>query len=70
MILVAASTTICSKVWNRIRRHMIREEADFVREKGLHAEFILKSVISVLLLAVSLAMLVAGSFNPFLYFRF
>lgn len=49
---------------------MIREEADFVREKGLHAEFILKSVISVLLLAVSLAMLVAGSFNPFLYFRF
>ena len=70
MLLVAASTTICSKVWNRIRRHMIREEADFVREKGLHAEFILKSVISVLLLAVSLAMLVAGSFNPFLYFRF
>ena len=70
MLLMAASTTICSKVWNRIRRHMIREEADFVREKGLHAEFILKSVISVLLLAVSLAMLVAGSFNPFLYFRF
>lgn len=70
MLLMAASTTICSKVWNRVRRHMIREEADFVREKGLHAEFILKSVISVLLLAVSLAMLVAGSFNPFLYFRF
>lgn len=70
MLLMAASTTICSKVWNRIRRHMIREEADFVREKGLHAEFILRSVISVLLLAVSLAMLVAGSFNPFLYFRF
>lgn len=70
LILAIASTTIVSKLWNRIRRHMIREEADFVREKGLRAEFILKSVVSVLLLVISLAMLVAGSFNPFLYFRF
>ena len=70
LILAIASTTVFAKVWNKLRRHMIREEADFVREKGLRAEFILKSLISVLFLMVSLAMLVAGSFNPFLYFRF
>lgn len=70
IILVIAATRWMGKLWLKIQQHMVKEEAEFVRKKGERSEFLLRSLFSLVILLVSIALLVSGTFNPFLYFRF
>ena len=70
LIMAVASTRIPIRLMNRLRRYLVREEPEFAVKKGKNVEFVFYSLYTFLILLVSLGMLISGSYNPFLYFRF
>jgi len=70
LILAFASTRGYQKIYQRIRRHLLRTEPEFAVRKGNQLLFFCYSLYTLLVLLVSLSMLISGSYNPFLYFRF
>ena len=70
LILAFASTRAYQKVYRRIRRYLRRTETEFAVRKGQQLEFFCVGLYTLAILLVSLSMLVSGSYNPFLYFRF
>lgn len=70
VILAIASTRIPIRLIHRFRRHVLRVEPEFAVKKGKSTEFLVYSAYTFLILLISMAMLISGSYNPFLYFRF
>ena len=70
VVLAIAASCIPMRLLRRLRRHMLSVETEFAITKGKNAEFIAYSIYTVVILLVSLSLLVGGSYNPFLYFRF
>lgn len=70
MILIFASTTlpkcVVSGVWSRL----VTKFPQFGERYGEQTKFGVKSIYTILILILSMAFLVNGSYNPFLYFRF
>jgi alginate O-acetyltransferase complex protein AlgI len=69
-VLAAASTRFPIYLRDRLRRYMLREEREFALTKGKTVEFVTYSIYTVLILLISMGLLISGSYNPFLYFRF
>ena len=70
VIMAVASTRIPIRLMNRLRRYLVREEPEFAVKKGKSVEFVLYSLYTFIILLISIGMLISGSYNPFLYFRF
>ncbi len=70
IIMAIASTRIPIRLMNKLRRYLLREEPEFAMKKGKKVEFVLYSLYTFLILLVSMGMIISGSYNPFLYFRF
>ncbi len=70
LILAFASTRGYRRIYRKIRRHLLRSEPEFSVRKGNQLLFFCYSLYTLLVLLASLGMLVSGSYNPFLYFRF
>lgn len=69
-VLAVASSRLPIRLVYKLRRHMLRVETEFAIKKGKKAEFIVYSMYTLLILLVSIGLLISGSYNPFLYFRF
>ncbi len=70
VILAIAASRLPYRLLQKLRRHMLRVETEFAVKKGKKAEFVLYSIYTILILLVSMGLLISGSYNPFLYFRF
>ena len=70
VVLAIAASCIPMRLLRRLRRYMLSVETEFAITKGKNVEFIAYSVYTVVILFVSLSLLISGSYNPFLYFRF
>ena len=70
LILAFASTRGIQKIYRKFRRYLLRTETEFAVKKGSQLEFFCYSLYTVVILLTSLSMLISGSYNPFLYFRF
>lgn len=70
VVLAVASTRLPIKLMNKLRRHMLRVETEFAVKKGKQVEFLAYSAYTILILLISMGLLISGSYNPFLYFRF
>lgn len=70
IILAIASTRLPVYLVKRLRRYMLKAEPEFALAKGKQAEFVIYSIYTILVLLISLGLLIRGSYNPFLYFRF
>ena len=69
ILAIAASRLPFRLLW-KLRRYMFRVETEFAVKKGKKAEFVAYSIYTFLILLVSMGLLISGSYNPFLYFRF
>lgn len=70
VILAVASTKLPVCLINKLKEHMFVVEPEFMEKKGESVEFIISSIYTLLILLISMGLLVRGSYNPFLYFRF
>ncbi len=70
VVLIVASTRIPRKVKDRLEEHMLQAEPGLDVRRGRKIGYIIYSVYTLLILFLSIGMLVGGSYNPFLYFRF
>lgn len=70
IILAFAATQGYRMIHRKLRRYLLRTETEFAVKKGSQVEFFCYSLYTVLVLLISLSMLISGSYNPFLYFRF
>lgn len=70
LVLAFASTRFYQKIFRRFRRHLLRTETEFAVKKGSQVEFFCYCFYTIVILLVSMSMLISGSYNPFLYFRF
>lgn len=70
LVLSFASTTGYQKLYQKFRRHLLRTETEFAVKKGSQVEFLCYSLYTIVILLVSMSLLISGTYNPFLYFRF
>lgn len=70
LILVFASTTLPERFFAWCKERILREKGEAERKKGEIVIYAAYCVYTVLILFFSLGMLIGGSYNPFLYFRF
>ncbi|MCD7825726.1 MAG: MBOAT family protein [Clostridiaceae bacterium] len=70
IILILASTRIPKKGIRKLEEYIAKAEPEFAAKKGQKAKFIGYSLYTLLLLILSIGLLINGSYNPFLYFRF
>lgn len=70
LILALASTQIPTYCIKQIRKYVNGIAPVFTQKKGKVFGFIVYSVYTICILLISMSMLVSGSYNPFLYFRF
>lgn len=70
IVLAIASTKLPVQLFEAWKRHMFQVEPEFMEKKGEAAEFIAGGIFTFLILLISIGLLVRGSYNPFLYFRF
>ena len=70
VILFFASTTLPERLMKKCKEWILRDKEAAVREKAEAVTYVAFCVYTVLILFFSLGMLVSGSYNPFLYFRF
>lgn len=70
VVLVAASTTLPFRLWEKWKASLLgsKKETDQTRLESI--EHITYGIYTVFILFFSLSMLISGSYNPFLYFRF
>lgn len=70
LILCIASVRLPAYLMKKIRRYLLRTETEFAVKKGKKVEAFCYGVYTIIVLLLSMSMLVSGSYNPFLYFRF
>lgn len=70
VILCIASVRLPAYLMKKIRRYLLRTETEFAVKKGKKVEAFCYGVYTIIVLLLSMSMLVSGSYNPFLYFRF
>ena len=70
VILAVAATKLPVCLLGRLKEHMLKVEPEFMEKKGESVEFIASSIYTLIILFISIGLLVRGSYNPFLYFRF
>lgn len=70
VILCIASVRLPAYLMKKIRRYLLRTETEFAVKKGQKVEAFCYGVYTIIVLLLSMSMLVSGSYNPFLYFRF
>ena len=70
LVLAIASTRIPHFLLQKVCDYFKRNEKVFYETKGKQTGFVFSSIYTLLILFLSLAMLISGSYNPFLYFRF
>lgn len=70
LILAVASTRLPVWMIKKLRRYMLRTETEFAVKKGAKVEYFCYCIYTIVILLISMSMLISGSYNPFLYFRF
>lgn len=70
IVLAIAASYIPMRLLRKLRRYMLSVETEFAIKKGKNVEFVVYSIYTIVILLVSLSLLIGGSYNPFLYFRF
>lgn len=69
-ILILASTHLPKRVVSLVWNHMVEQKISLCGKYRTQIKFVAISIYTLLLLVLSMAFLVNGSYNPFLYFRF
>ena len=70
VILFVASTTLPERLWKGFKERIWGDRDEAAWRTGEFIEYVAYSAYTVFLLFLSLGMLISGSYNPFLYFRF
>ncbi|MCH5268378.1 MAG: MBOAT family protein [Lachnospiraceae bacterium] len=70
VILAVGATTLPKRLAIKLGKMLTKNKENFSMKYGERVTFILVGLYTVVLLVLSLAFLVSGSYNPFLYFRF